>query len=233
MAPFLTHRYELHLGSSSNRWIFVRAREDHLRWYVKVSRRLMAKRISIASRSASFTDEDLVEGLRKHSQAAVNHVYQHIYPQAEAVLKRMGATGDDVQDIFQEGMVALWRNIQEGRYELRAETQLSSYLIEICKNKWKEKQRKAQTRYEVRPPQLPDVESPVSFLDAWMNEEEMAILRGKLRELGQRCQEILRRFYFGEESMKELAERFTISVASAKNEKYRCMQRLKARFQKT
>ena len=47
------------------------------------------------------------------------------------------------------------------------------------------------------------------------------------KKLGSSCQEILKEFYFSKTSLREIAEKLNIGEASAKNKKYRCLQKLK------
>ena len=52
------------------------------------------------------------------------------------------------------------------------------------------------------------------------------------KQLGASCQLVLTRFYFEKKSMKAIAEELQIDAASARNKKYRCMQKLKELVQK-
>ncbi len=93
-----------------------------------------------------------------------------------------------------------------------------------------DQQKKASTRYERFPEQLPEPGQGAEVLTAWIDREERAAFQARFAQLGERCQEILRRFYYEKQSMKEIAEVFQLTEASAKNEKYRCMQRLNKLF---
>lgn len=180
-----------------------------------------------------LTDEAIIAGLRDaaNTRQAFDQLYRQIYPAVRQQVVRFGGNEDDARDIFQEGVLALWKNVREGRYELRAEVKLSTYLIEICKRRWIDMQKKASRRYERTLPVLPEVKEEPGFLTDWIDREDQAAFQARFGQLGQRCQDLLLRFYYERQPLREIAGVLGIGEASAKNEKYRCMQRLKQIFQ--
>ncbi len=63
-----------------------------------------------------------------------------------------------------------------------------------------------------------------------LTEESVAYLESiktNYHKLGEQCKEVLQLFYFKKESMKQIAARFSWTEASAKNNKYRCLQKLR------
>ena len=50
--------------------------------------------------------------------------------------------------------------------------------------------------------------------------------------LGENCRDVLTRFYYKKESMKIIAQRFEWTEATAKNNKYRCLQHLRKLLKK-
>lgn len=59
------------------------------------------------------------------------------------------------------------------------------------------------------------------------SEEQMSITLIAFENLGKACKDLLTQFYFNKMSMKTIAENLNIEEASAKNKKYRCIQKLK------
>ncbi len=175
----------------------------------------------------AYTDQALYDGLRNNHQPAFEHLYRQHYPAVRQLVQQYRGSEDDARDIFQEGMIALWDNIRSGAYQLREGVKMSTYLIQICKLRWMDRMKKASSRYEIK---QADYVEPATAADAMQNltdHEEQKQFARNFAQLGKRCQEMLKRFYFEKQPLKEIAAALQIGEASAKNEKYRCMQRLK------
>jgi len=183
----------------------------------------------------NYTDETLYEGLRNNHQPAFEHLYRQHFPAVRQLVYQHRGSEDDAKDIFQEGMIALWNNIRSGAYQLREGAKMSTYLIQICKLRWMDRLKKASTRYEMKQDNLgkpeadtlPEPSEGGNVVDHWIAQEEMQQFSLDFAQLGERCQDLLKRFYFAKESLQQIATAFGMGEASAKNEKYRCMQRLK------
>jgi len=77
---------------------------------------------------------------------------------------------------------------------------------------------------------LPDENSHQLADTPQLDDAEMGYLelvKEEYERLGDPCRELLNRFYFKKESMREIAAHFSWTEASAKNNKYRCLQRLR------
>jgi RNA polymerase sigma factor (sigma-70 family) len=51
--------------------------------------------------------------------------------------------------------------------------------------------------------------------------------RNAFKQLGASCKELLSKFYFEKMSLNEIASLLDLDAASARNKKYRCMQKLR------
>jgi|GEM_PF-801443 len=192
----------------------------------------MARMISfLGTKKNKLTDEQLVDGLLNNRRIVINHFYSEIFPQVKALLVRMGAKEEEIKDTFQEGMVALWKNIQNQTYSRNSNAKLSSYLIEICKRRWLEDVRNKKSKSSLAIDQEGLSSHDPNVLDKWLKREELQDFQRLFGQLNVRCQEMLRRFYYEKESLRKMAGDFSLTEASVRNEKYRCMQRLKTIFQ--
>ncbi len=191
----------------------------------------MARIFSLSIRQKVYSDFEMVEGLKTNQREVVEYIYHDFFSKARGLLQKMGAKEEEVEDIFQEGMVALWKNIQQQTYELNSNVKLSSYFLEICKRRWWEKIRNQKKQINISIDEVEVSNTDPNVLDQWLKQEEQDQFQRLYRTLGERCQDILRRFYYEKESMKQIALAFSLTEPSARNEKYRCMQRLKTIFQ--
>lgn len=182
---------------------------------------------SPARPASAYDDTTLYEGLKNNEQFAFEYLYKNNYPAVRQLVFQYKGSDDDAKDIFQEGMIALWNNIRSGSYQLRPDVKMSTYLIQICKLRWMDRLKKASSRYELRQESYQEPAQEAEVEIDWINREEQSEFQQQFAQLGERCQTLLKRFYFMKQSLQEIADFLSIGEASAKNEKYRCMQRLK------
>jgi len=119
----------------------------------------------------------------------------------------------------------LLEKVRDPAFQLTAS--LKTYLYSICRNLWLKKIRQQQThRIPIKDYeqflQLEDEEEtlPKERWEKWLKEG--------LEKLGEPCKTLLVQFYYFKRSMQQLAgEMGYTNAANAKNQKYKCLQRLK------
>ncbi len=173
------------------------------------------------------TDEELYRAIQRNDRSALKHLYETHFETVKHFILQNSGDADDARDVFQEGVIALWTNIRDQSYELRPEASLSTYLIRICKYRWYEYLKSAGFKRTTPLESGMDRPADQTVYHELIKREEIQYLEGLLGRLGEQCQNILRLFYYEEKSMESIAKNFDIQVNSAKNQKYRCMKRLK------
>jgi RNA polymerase sigma factor (sigma-70 family) len=176
----------------------------------------------------TFSDEDLVRGIMRHEDRVLRYLYTNLYGKVESFVTVNNGSKAEAKDVFQEGVIALYQNLESGRYQLESTTKLTSYLFQICKFKWYSQLRSAHKKRTIGSvdnlqPGIYDV----SFEKDTHEWEEIKYVRDAIDKLGDACKDLLLAFYFEEKSMKEIAQRLGQQTNSVKNAKYRCMQKLK------
>jgi RNA polymerase sigma factor (sigma-70 family) len=179
-------------------------------------------------KAGTIPDEALYHKIKKEDPDALDYVYTSFFPLAKAEFGMQIRNADELKDIFQDSVIALWQNIKNDKYQLRSSTKLSSYLLTIMRYRWIEKIRSGKTKHEVQLPQgfdvqLNDPDAATVLIQAEQNEK----LIRHFNSLGEKCQFILQEFYYNKKSLSEIAEELNMQSASVKNEKYRCMQKLR------
>ena len=138
------------------------------------------------------------------------------------ILKLNGSV-DDATDIFQDGLVVVNRNLNNGSF--RNESTLSTYIFSICKNLWHKEYNRRAKQAALEPELV--IESRIHF-DHIINVEIVTLLMNELQE---DCRKILTEYYFNNRSMAELKDMFNVnSIQAAKNKKYRCLNYLTKLF---
>lgn len=140
------------------------------------------------------------------------------------LIKNNKGNEQDGEDMFQEGIIVIDRNIRGG--DFRSEGKLSSYLISICKFLWMNELRKNK-RLEITD-ETYVFDSPVTetALDTLLNDELKIALNRLLVGLGERCKNILELWQLNY-SMEEIASSLGLSSAGmARKVKHQCYQKL-------
>ncbi|MCI4667863.1 MAG: sigma-70 family RNA polymerase sigma factor [Bacteroidia bacterium] len=175
-----------------------------------------------------MTDQEIFEGIVQKDNRVFRYLYQeHRGKILNMVLKNNG-NEEDALDIFQEGLLCLWTNIQSGKYQLQSQTKLSSYLFTICRNLWISKLRKLKPSLSIENQQLAEpVEEGNSEEEKY---ERLKQLEQTFKKLDEACRKMLSSFYYQKLSLKAIAENMGITEKSAKNNKYRCMKKLRSLY---
>ena len=164
--------------------------------------------------------------LRLQDPRWLHTVYQENFPKALQHLLRNNGTEDDAKDIFQEAFLVLWQNLEAGKFKPENDDAVSGYLFQVVRNKWIDRLR-ADNR---RPTTTLKEENFAGLAASTLNSEEenrIAEISRRFQQLGENCRQLLTRFYYRKMSMKEIAAHFGWTEATAKNNKYRCLQQLR------
>jgi RNA polymerase sigma factor (sigma-70 family) len=175
----------------------------------------------------SFTDEDLIRGLTNNEAIFLRALYRMNYPMVLNFVINNSGSADDARDIFQDAVVVLYNNLNDQAFELRC--RLKTYLYSVCRRLWLN-ELKAKRKF------VGDVYDYEEFIEIETVEEEkfhenenkFQLIQQSLQMLGEPCATILKDFYVNNASMNEIVEKMGYTNSdNAKNQKYKCLQRLK------
>jgi RNA polymerase sigma factor (sigma-70 family) len=173
-------------------------------------------------------EQELILDLMNKKQSAFEFLYTEYQAQAIQIIRQKGGSEEEARDIFQEAIIALWQNMQQGSFQKRSNVKLNSYLIQICKFKWYDKLKKSSTKNELPLEEGVDFEGEHNSLNELISNEYIARAQRLFAKLGDNCQKILTLFYYEELKMERIAELMGTKTTSVTNQKYRCLQRLKS-----
>lgn len=175
-----------------------------------------------------MTDKELFVKLAAKDNRAFRYLYETQYDKIVALITRNKGKEEDAMDIFQDALMVLWTNVATGKYELSDRSRISTYLYGICRNLWMNTLRKNKTV------SIEDINSlTVADGEDEMNEvinERIINLEYCIKKLGENCQKLLTLFYYEKTPMRVIAEKMNFTEKTVKNNKYRCMQKLKKLF---
>lgn len=171
----------------------------------------------------------LIQHLRRGDRLALNRAIDVYTPYLSAVVWRaMGpsATPEDVEEVVSDAFLALWRF----RDRLEPEHGMKSWLAAVARNAAIDRLRKTP------PPVLPLDDAEASGGPGPEEELERrmfaAALRQAVEELEPPDDQLVLRFYYEEEKLKDIAADLGLSVPAAKTRLCRARQRLKKRLRK-
>ncbi len=170
-------------------------------------------------------DERLM-AIKANDEQVMQQLYVDNFDRVKQFVLRNNGTLDDAKDIYQEAYLSVWRNIQLDKFIPYREGALEAYLVQVARHKWLD--HLGTSRYKHTVSLASEHENLMTFdaLDD-ITEKRIQIIKTHFRTLGEGCRKLLTRFYYRNESMKEIAADMGWTEATAKNNKYRCMEKLR------
>ena len=178
-------------------------------------------------------DQILVDAIKSNNDRKRNWALYSIYSNARLkdytrnYILNHGGLEADVEDIFQEAIILLDRNLRNEMF--KGDSALGTYFIAIVKWKWLGIQRKKKImEVEVNNNLLLKEDTDLAF--AIISEERKKILDYAIEKLGAKCKELLAHYKL-DHTMKEIAVILGYSSPEmAKKQAYRCREKLKEFF---
>lgn len=172
-------------------------------------------------------EKQFLSTLRSNDGQLLKRLYLDGFEVVRQYVLRNNGSGDDAHDVYQEAFLATWRNVQLERFSPQDNQAFLAYLLRVGKNKWIDELRKRQTKVAVIQNDPRDEETYDQDIDGYID-----AVRQQYGKLGERCRELLSRFYFRKQRLRDIATHFGWTEASAKNNKYRCLKELREHITK-
>ena len=171
-------------------------------------------------------DNPQVTAFKKNDRQAMQEVYEHTFPKFRSHVFRNSGNEAEAKDVFQDAFVACWRNIKDDKFD--GAGSVEAYLYTIARNKWTDHLRSARFRKTVGAEGLSKVVQEAGDDSGGELDDKRETMLKALDQLGDACQQLLGLFYYERKTMKQVAKDLGIAAASARNKKYRCMERLRS-----
>jgi len=179
-----------------------------------------------------ITEQKLLEGLALNDRKAIETIYKQHYNMVQSLVLNNSGYPDDARDIFQEAMIVLYEKVRSGSFELNC--QLKTYLYSVCRRLWLKRLNQMQRIS----PEVESLGETVPVEEELEKHEErnqdFLVMEQALNNLGEPCRSLLKAYYLEKKNMVEIAGDFGYTNAdNAKNQKYKCLMRLKKIFSQT
>lgn len=162
---------------------------------------------------------DIVEQVKQEGERALTDLYVRYRTEfIQWLCGRMGCDGELAKDIYQQTILIFYENIQSGKLTTLT-SQVKTYLFSIGRNKFYEAVREQRKSEAFKPEEEADEGFPEDLLQK---------VEANLDRLGEPCRSLLIEYYYHKRSMEQLVSMFDYKNAdSAKNQKYKCLERLR------
>lgn len=170
-----------------------------------------------------------MKGLAASDRKAAETIYRDNYNMVQALVINNNGSADDAKDIFQETMIVLFEKVRSGSFELNC--QVKTFVYSVARRLWL-KRLQQQNRYSSPGDSMEPVVPVEDDLEAHeQRNAEFEMMEKAIHNLGEPCKSLLEAYYLQQQSMQVIAANFGYTNAdNAKNQKYKCLMRLKKIF---
>ena len=166
-----------------------------------------------------------VEALLAYDRETYLDLYRYTFPQVANAIMQEGGDRHMARDIFQNALIVLLERIKSDDFELTCKP--GTYLHSVSINIWRNLRRKlARREIQVEISDLPGTLKETIYFDEIPGDyERVAAILEKMEDP---CKSLLENFYFRKLSWDAIAEKMGYaSAGSARNQKYKCIERIK------
>ncbi|HEY0679493.1 MAG TPA: sigma-70 family RNA polymerase sigma factor [Chitinophagaceae bacterium] len=176
-----------------------------------------------------LNEQALLQGLAANDRQSIETLYRQHYKMVQSLIINNQGTTDDARDVFQEAMIILYEKARSGSFELHC--QIKTYLYSVSRRVWLKRLQQLQKFV----PDVSSMEETIPVEDEIEAQEqrnaEYMMMEKAMMHLGEPCKSLLEAFYLQKKNMVEIAGNFGYTNAdNAKNQKYKCLMRLKKIF---
>jgi len=174
-------------------------------------------------------EQDLLIGLARNEREAVETIYKQHYNMVQNMIVNNNGSIEEAKDIFQEALIVLYEKAKSGTFELNC--QIKTYVYSVCRRMWLKRFHQLQKLA----PEIENLDEMIPVDDELETFEEknkdFLLMDKAMQHLGEPCKSLLESYYLQKRSMVEIAADFGYTNAdNAKNQKYKCLMRLKKMF---
>ena len=178
---------------------------------------------------AAVNEKLILQGLANNDKKAIEAIYKENYNMVQALVVNNSGNADDAKDIFQEALIVLYEKVKTGTFELNC--QIKTYVYSVSRRLWL-KRLMHQNRFSLNSDNGEEVVAVEEDLEEHERRDtEFVLMEKAINNLGEPCKSLLEAFYMQKKSMQEIALSFGYTNPdNAKNQKYKCLMRLKKLF---
>jgi len=177
-------------------------------------------------------ERKLLACVRDGNNDAIARLYKTYYPAVYHYIQRNSGDEDDAVEVYQQAIIVLYEKLQESDFVLQS--QVGTFIFAVARNLWLA-MLKERRRFRVQECDSEQImigeEEARQVEEVVKREQDFLVMERCLDDLGEPCRTLLKCFYHEEMSMEDIAQTMGYTNAeNAKNQKYKCLQRLRKLF---
>lgn len=170
-------------------------------------------------------DNEVIEQVKTGDDKTLEKVY--IKYRQEFIswsIKRYACSVEEATDVYQQVIITFYDNCVQGKLcELKSN--LKTYLFAIGKNKLME-EKKHKVKFINQEQFDLERDDTTNVIDE--REESLLMVEKSLKKIGEHCKQLLEMFYYQKKSIEDITVVLGYkNKASARNQKYKCMEKLR------
>ena len=172
----------------------------------------------------------LLDAFLTNKEIPMKEFYITEFPKTRSYILKNGGTLENCKDIFQEAYLECWKKLCERKFKPEKKSDIEAYLFTIAKNRWIDLTRSVARRKTISingDNVHLVVDESLDSQESDKKEIQLSITLTAFQNLGAACKDLLTQFYFHKIPLRIIAERLDMEEVSAKNKKYRCIQKLR------
>lgn len=179
-----------------------------------------------AEESSNLSQEEILQALRKNDSHAVELLYRTCWPIVKNHIMSNSGSLQEAEDAYQEAFLVFWNKTKQDSFTLFPGATLQAFLIQITKKLWLYHLRENRKMHPLTMEEIPELQEEVVVEEIDLVQATWAVFR----KLGEKCQQILKAFYFEKKSMDQIAQEMDLTPQTARNSKYRCIKEMKSKL---
>lgn len=184
------------------------------------------------------SQDQLIKAIKANDEDVLKQLYKaNFYKTEQYILTNSGSTAD-AKDIFQEAFVTVWEHVLDDKFTPKNESALNGYLYSIAKNKWLNHLNSARYRKTNSFENYTQTLNNKNIIETDVFDEnevnnKINNITNAFDSLGSPCKKLLSFFYYDNKSLRDISKLMNITEASARNKKYRCLEKLRTLVSKS
>ena len=179
-----------------------------------------------------YSQQEILQGVQKNDSRILAFLYQQLRPQIRSYILSNGGSEQDAEDILQDGIIAFYTNVRNGSYSLQANAMITTYVHQICRFRWLDQLKSSRNKTSVRMEEehTLDYGEEAEYYQSLEKVEVTSKVERMFAQLGEKCKHLLTLYYYEKKKMSEINTIMNFSGNTSKNEKYRCMKKLRTLY---
>ena len=179
-----------------------------------------------------MSENDVIARIKTGDERELGTIYEKYRQEFISwIIRTYSCNIEEAKEVYQLAIMIFYENIINGRLTTMTSS-IKSYLFAIGKNKMLE-QKKFATRFTHNMDGTMDLmneDQPTE--DVEKQETTLKLVEHCMHLLGEPCRGLLEMYYYHKKSMTDIAKSLGYkNTDTAKNQKYKCMKRLKKIFE--